>query len=727
MIQRLALLAMAFFLVFSLPGHAQQAPPAGLSQQEFDRLVGAISDAVVKRLSEQGEAKTRSTKEATAAAAAAQERSSAEEEVAAFLSRLAVISAAWKPLADSLLRIPGLIEGREGGRSLLAFAFQLLLACALALLAERAVRHLLARQQDWLAGRSQEETGWRMVGAIAGLAGLDALGLAALWIVSHGIAGAWFPGADPQARLAALVLTGLFAWRLYVFCFGLVMRPDEPRARLVRLNDGDAATIMRAVSGIVLVVIAVRVVLRVLFAIKAPGDAIALAQLIGDLVIFVALVFNLVRARTALSEWFASLAAHRPGLAATLRSAALPLCIGFFLILTGTLVFGAVMARFTVGKAMILTVNVIIGLLLIESALQEITRRFAADNGDGAYTHAEQVLLRCGRVALLIGGFAMLVQSWAADVLDLDERPGWGAFTGACVKAGITLFAAYVAWELVRFFSNRIAGSPPSAAHGEAESDDGTQPPPATRLSTVVPLLRVAAGITIAIVAALLVLSHLGVNITPLIAGASVLGLAVSFGSQTLVRDIVSGVFYLADDAFRVGEYIDCGKAKGTVESFTLRSIKLRHQNGQVHTIPFGQLGQITNFSRDWTTVKFNLRFARDTDIEKLRKAVKQIGLQQAEEAEFKADIMTPLKMQGVADITDTALVVRFKFMVRPTNPSLMQRDAIKRMIREFPALGINFANAYISVQTMGSPEAAGAAAAQMMREQPAAVTTERA
>ncbi len=87
---------------------------------------------------------------------------------------------------------------------------------------------------------------------------------------------------------------------------------------------------MRAVSSIVLVVIAVRVVLRVLIAIKAPGDAIALAQLIGDLLIFVALVFNLVRARMALSEWFASLAAHRPGLAATLRSAALPLCIGFF-------------------------------------------------------------------------------------------------------------------------------------------------------------------------------------------------------------------------------------------------------------------------------------------------------------------------------------------------------------------------------------------------------------
>ena len=102
-------------------------------------------------------------------------------------------------------------------------------------------------------------------------------------------------------------------------------------------------------------------------------------------------------------------------------------------------------------------------------------------------------------------------------------------------------------------------------------------------------------------------LSELGVNITPLIAGASVLGLAVSFGSQSLVRDIVSGMFFLAEDSFRVGEYIDGSKVKGTVEGFSVRSIRLRHQNGQLHIVPFGQLTHITNFSRDWTTVKFNL------------------------------------------------------------------------------------------------------------------------
>jgi small-conductance mechanosensitive channel len=233
------------------------------------------------------------------------------------------------------------------------------------------------------------------------------------------------------------------------------------------------------------------------------------------------------------------------------------------------------------------------------------------------------------------------------------------------------------------------------------------------------PLLRVALTCVLVVITVLLVLSDLGVNITPLIAGASVLGLAVSFGSQTLVRDIVSGVFYLADDAFRVGEYIDCGKAKGTVEGFTLRSLRLRHQNGQVHTIPFGQLGQITNFSRDWTTVKFNLRFQRDTDIEKLRKAAKKIGQAQAEDPEIMDQIIAPMKMMGVVDVADNALIVRFKFTVKPGMPSFIQRDAVKRMVREFPALGLQFANATVAVQTLdkldkldaATPTLAGAAA----------------
>ena len=194
-----------------------------------------------------------------------------------------------------------------------------------------------------------------------------------------------------------------------------------------------------------------------------------------------------------------------------------------------------------------------------------------------------------------------------------------------------------------------------------------------------------------------------GVNITPLLAGAGVVGLAISFGSQALVRDIVSGIFFMTDDAFRVGEYIDTGKLKGTVEKITLRSVRLRHNNGQVHTIPFGQLTSISNFSRDWQTVKFNVRLARDTDVEVVRKTVKKIGMEKMQHPELGKELLQPLKLQGVADIADNALIVRMKFTARPTKPSWVQREALKRVYKVFGEKGIEFASSTITVQSAGA------------------------
>jgi small-conductance mechanosensitive channel len=234
----------------------------------------------------------------------------------------------------------------------------------------------------------------------------------------------------------------------------------------------------------------------------------------------------------------------------------------------------------------------------------------------------------------------------------------------------------------------------------------------ASRSETLAPILRLVLGIAIAITAVMMILTSLGINITRLIAGASVVGLAISFGSQALVRDIVSGIFYLTDDAFRVGEYIDCGKAKGTVEGFTVRSIRLRHQNGQIYTIPFGQLGQITNFSRDWATLKFNLRFAHGTDMEKLRKVAKRVGLAMIEDPELKDDFLQPLKCQGIADMADNAIVMRFKMTVRPVRPTYIQREGVKRLIAAFNDAGIEFASATVSVRTVDGPDDIAAAAA---------------
>src|SRR5206468_4335460 len=108
-------------------------------------------------------------------------------------------------------------------------------------------------------------------------------------------------------------------------------------------------------------------------------------------------------------------------------------------------------------------------------------------------------------------------------------------------------------------------------------------------------------------------LASLGVEIGPLIAGAGVLGVAIGFGAQTIVKDVISGMFYLLDDAFRVGEYIQSGSHAGTVESFSIRSIKLRGARGSLFTVPFGELGSVENQSRDWAIDKITIGITYDS------------------------------------------------------------------------------------------------------------------
>ena len=426
--------------------------------------------------------------------------------------------------------------------------------------------------------------------------------------------------------------------------------------------------------------------------------------------------------REAARQWLGGLATaaplvgvigrHWPGVATS-----------FFVALGATQIYSTVSGRTQVGGAILLTLSLVLGLLVFETLMQAFVRRL--DSQLLGSTPASDrpklpdVVARCIRVAVFIGVAVTVAEMWAVEVLALASPDQWDQITRSSRTAGVTLFLAYVLWEFFKHATDPyMARKPRDAAAAILDGDAAAAP--ASRISTMMPLLRVTVAILIVFIAVMIALEDFGINVLPLLAGASIFGIAISFGSQTLVRDIVSGIFYLTDDAFRVGEYIDCGRAKGTVEGFTLRSIKLRHQNGQVHTIPFGQLGQITNFSRDWLTVKFNLRFARDTDIEKLRKAAKKIGQDMLEEVpEIRSEILAPFKMQGVADIIDNALLVRFKFTARPGNPAMIQREAVKRMFKTFPPLGIEFAKegATVILQSAtaaaeGTVEAVAAAAA---------------
>jgi small-conductance mechanosensitive channel len=214
--------------------------------------------------------------------------------------------------------------------------------------------------------------------------------------------------------------------------------------------------------------------------------------------------------------------------------------------------------------------------------------------------------------------------------------------------------------------------------------------------------------VVIVVIAAMMGLSSLGVEIGPLIASAGVVGVAIGFGAQTLVRDVISGVFYLLDDAFRVGEYIQSGNYRGVVESFSLRSVKLRHHNGPLYTVPFGVLGAIQNMSRDWAVEKLSVGVTYDTDLDKARKIVKKVGQELAADPELAAAILQPLKLQGVQAFGDYAVQLRMKMMVKPGDEQFMARRRALAMIKKaFDQNGIKFA--YPTVQVAGGALAPGA------------------
>jgi moderate conductance mechanosensitive channel len=211
----------------------------------------------------------------------------------------------------------------------------------------------------------------------------------------------------------------------------------------------------------------------------------------------------------------------------------------------------------------------------------------------------------------------------------------------------------------------------------------------------------------------MMALSALGVEIGPLIASAGIVGVAVGFGSQTLVRDIISGIFYLSDDAFRVGEYIQSGNYRGTVESFSLRSVKLRHHRGPVYTVPFGQLGAVQNMSRDWVIDKMTIGVTYDSDVDKAKKLIKDIGKQLAADPEFAAHVIEPLKMQGVEQFGDYAIQLRLKMMTKPNEQFVMRRRALAMIKKAFDENGIRFASP--TVQVSGGNATAAAAAVPVL------------
>ncbi|HXH03105.1 MAG TPA: mechanosensitive ion channel domain-containing protein [Candidatus Competibacteraceae bacterium] len=554
------------------------------------------------------------------------------------------------------------------------------------------------------------------------------LGLGVFLLVIVG-AGTLIPSHGPAASrtVALYALIAIVHVRLIAILARFLLAPGQPALRLVPFTDAAARGLYRGLLGLTLVTAPLHYAIQMLGQLGlAPELERLLALLQGTLgmALFLLLAWHFRAPIAALCAGSGEVDSWRTRLRRQVAPhwfwILAPYVMAIWMSAMYTRMTSAEQGRITLATAgsMLILIFLFLGMAAAERLIHEYfqtrhARRHPGESVPPSYQGLERAIQRVVRFALVLAAIIGVARLWGLDPLSMSAVGVGERVLDTLVQVGVTVLLAYLLWVVIKHALDRYFGDPEAEraalAHpGEGEGGGAG----ATRLHTLVPLLRKFLFVAVLVVAALQVLSALGINIAPLLAGAGVVGLALGFGAQTLVKDIISGLFFLLDDAFRLGEYVDIGTVKGTVEKISIRSLRLRHHNGPLHTIPYGQISRLTNHSRDWVIVKFEIRVPFETDINKVRKIIKKIGQELQQDPELGPNLLEPLKSQGVHHMDDSALVIRCKFTAIPGQQFMIHREAFVRIQKAFKENGIPFAPRRVLVESIATSATSAQAAA---------------
>ncbi|MEM9761768.1 MAG: mechanosensitive ion channel domain-containing protein [Pseudomonadota bacterium] len=585
-----------------------------------------------------------------------------------------------KALAAAVGAAPGLL-GALGDAfdtlpdgSLLTISAALLSAYAI----ERGIRYLLAQRPVDAIGEGFEA---RVIAGLRWLAG-RLLMIALFAVLARLIGRMIVPPDEAAAQLGLAMLSAIMFTRGIAAFLEALAAPSAPKRRLMGFDDAAAARAAKGAQVLVVLLFVVSVLRAILGASVGTAPEADLAKLL------------LVVAMTVGGGWYflavrndvAALMEPRDGsnVPGWVAFAARNWAYAFLaLVVVDALIKAAAVlgllgeaARASNGAGPVILTTVVVSLIVAGLTVwrKSLDAADASPWALGATVMLEGLAIIAA--AILILGF------WGIDPLAPNTDSGAARLIAAVLEACAVVVIGIALWRTV---TSLLVDAEEAEEKGEADGGDGMGGE-GSRIGTVLPILRGFTLVAIGVTTTLTALAALGINIGPLVASAGVVGLAVGFGAQKLVADVISGAFYLYEDAFRVGEYIVSGEGKGTVERISLRSVTLRHHNGPIYTIPFSSMGTIQNHSRDYVVMKFRFQVPEDTDVEMVRKLVKKAGAEMAEDPELEGKLLAPLKSQGAIGIEGRSFVIGCKFTARPGTQFIIRRKAyvvLQKALRE--------------------------------------------
>ncbi|WP_446730932.1 mechanosensitive ion channel family protein [Pseudomonas sp. CFBP 13710] len=346
----------------------------------------------------------------------------------------------------------------------------------------------------------------------------------------------------------------------------------------------------------------------------------------------------------------------------------------------------------------LLTTVLLIATVFLSTVMQHLFKPAAAATATPRLRPYKELLRNLGhavvRIVMAIAFIELLGRIWGVSMLEFAASNSMGrAISDSLSSIGLILLVTWLLWVVLDTAIQEALK--PSVGKRASRQ-------PSTRVLTILPMLRNAIKIILLVICTITTMANLGINVAPLLAGAGVVGLAIGFGSQQLVQDVITGLFILIEDTIAIGDWVvlDSGHA-GTVESLTIRTLRLRDGKGFVHSVPFGQIKAVTNQSRQFAYAFFSVQFTYDSDIDTALDLIKQAGQSIVEDVMLKHNLQGPLQVFGVDKMDLNGIVLTSQFRTvsggqygvgRAFNERLKklvdQHDNV-RFAQYYPALGL--------------------------------------
>lgn len=303
----------------------------------------------------------------------------------------------------------------------------------------------------------------------------------------------------------------------------------------------------------------------------------------------------------------------------------------------------------------------------------------SADTVSGSTVH-HTILRALLRMVIWIFALIAAAAAWGANIPAFFDTPLGQRLLGSAFSIGITVIVVALIYEGCNSAIER---------HLNRRDSEGKALQASARVRTLLPMIRNTIFIGFSVIVALVVMSEAGFNVAPLLAGAGIFGVALGFGSQTLVKDFLTGLFIVIENTIAIGDVVKIGDHSGTVEAMSVRTLRLRDQNGALHILPFSEVTNIINMTKDFAFALVNVGVSYSSDLDHVMNTIRSVGEEMQKDPIFKRVIVEPVEVLGVENLGDSSVTISARMRTRPGKQWDVRRQFLLKLKQRFDKEGI--------------------------------------